>query len=83
MVGRGSYTRLLKKQRKEKRKGKEEKSKRPSSYFVVAEERKGVYVMPSWRQNMPGLNSRKVRISFRESHLGFHNCWCCSQSYMI
>jgi len=31
--------------------------------------------MPSWRQNTPGMRSRNIRMSLRESCLGFHDCW--------
>jgi len=31
------------------------------------------YMMPSWKQKAPGLNSRNVRMSLKNSHLGFHD----------
>jgi len=37
--------------------------------------------MLSWKQNVPWLNSRNVKMSLRDSCLGFHDFWYCSQSY--
>ena len=76
VVDHGSYARLLLKLRRRKERKKEErkkkKNRRPSNYFVIVEKKRRK--MPSWKQNMPGLNLRKVRISLREYCLGFYNC---------
>jgi len=37
----------------------------------------------SWKQNAPGLNSRKVRISLRDLHLGFHDFIYCTHPCRI
>jgi len=60
--------------RNERTKEKEKKIQKKRPFF---------YMISSWKQNTPGLNFRKVRISFRDSFFRFQNFLYCRHSKRI
>ena len=75
MVDCGNYNvaRREKKKKQRSEKGKREKEK--DKKIMLKKEKTSFYMIPSWKQKAPGLNSRKERISLSNSLFGFQDLY--------